>query len=152
MDKTNPLIRMIGLILILGILSIGLSGCTVFYFNWNADSMTTAPSTGGSTTGQPGTTSPIDNLIVWTGKIISIESERSFLAAVDSTFQSLLGDKAQVSLYDNAKVIRNETGEEISLPDVPIGSRVIVKITGAIRESYPVQVSAVEVRVIGSKN
>lgn len=92
---------------------------------------------------------PTDDRIIWTGTILEIDADgKGFLASVDKDYQKLLGDKAHVDLYEGADVVLDKTDESVELSDVPIGSYVIVTITGGIRESYPVQVSAVEVRVI----
>lgn len=95
------------------------------------------------------TADPSDERLTWQGAIIKVDSGgRSFLALVDEEYQKYLGDKAHVGLYESARVVRDDDGTSIELVDVPAGSRVIVTITGGIRESYPVQVSATEVRVI----
>lgn len=82
--------------------------------------------------------------LVWTGRILEIQDDRSFLAAVDAPDQPALGDKAHVSLYQDA-VVRDAAGKTIRLDAIPAGGRVRVAITGGIRESYPVQVSAIRV-------
>lgn len=92
---------------------------------------------------------PDDTFYTWQGTVSQIETGgRAFLADVDQEYRKLLGDKAHVGLYADARVVRDDTGAAMDLADVPAGSRVVVTITGGIRESYPVQVSAVEVRVV----
>lgn len=99
-----------------------------------------------ATTTEP---SPTDCRIIWTGTILEIDAGgKAFLASVDEDYQKLLGDKAHVDLYEGADVVLDKTDEPIELSAVPVGSWVKVTIVGGIRESYPVQVSAVEVRVI----
>lgn len=115
------------------ILALALTGCPA------------APTTTVATTAL----SPTDCRIIWAGTILEIDAGgKGFLASVDEDYQKLLGDKAHVGLYEGADVVLDKTDEPIELSEVPIGSYVIVTITGGIRESYPVQVSAVEVRVI----
>lgn len=94
------------------------------------------------------TADPTDERLTFQGKVISIDpSGRSLLVAVAEKDQQLLGDKAAVSLYADAVVIQAGTGEAINLQDIPADSEVTIIITGGIRESYPVQVSAVSVEV-----
>lgn len=91
---------------------------------------------------------PTDSRIIWTGSVLEIDAGgKAFLASVDEDYQKLLGDKAHVDLYEGADILLDQTDEPIELSDVPVGSWVQVTIVGGIRESYPVQVSAVEVRV-----
>jgi hypothetical protein len=98
---------------------------------------------------QPGITAdPTDERLSFQGKVISIDSSgHSFLVAVAEKDQQLLGDKATVGLYADATVTWADTGKAVDLLDIPIDSEVTVTITGGIRESYPVQVSAVSVVV-----
>ena len=98
---------------------------------------------------QPGITAdPTDERLTFQGKVLSIDlSGQSLMVAVAEKDQQLLGDKAAVGLYADATVTRADTGEAIDLKNVPIDSEVTVTITGGIRESYPVQVSAVSVVV-----
>lgn len=94
------------------------------------------------------TADPTDERLTFQGKVISIDpSGQSFLVAVAEKDQQLLGDKATVGLYADAAVTRAGTGEAINLKDIPVDIEVTVIITGGIRESYPVQVSAVSVEV-----
>ena len=82
--------------------------------------------------------------LVWTGQVLEIYSDQAFLAAVDTDYQKMLGDRAHVALYPSA-VVLNAAGKSIKLGSIPVNSRVRVTITGGIRESYPVQVSATRV-------
>ena len=94
------------------------------------------------------TADPTDVRLTFQGKVISIDpSGQSFLVAVAEKDQQLLGDKASVGLYADATVFQTGTGETIDLKDIPEDSEVTIIITGGIRESYPVQVSAVSVAV-----
>ena len=99
------------------------------------------------------TAGPNDERLTFQGKVISIDpAGNAFLVAVAEKDQPLLGDKATVGLYAGATVTRADTGKAITLKDVPADSEVTVTITGGIRESYPVQVSAVSVLVALPKN
>ena len=125
-----------------------LTGCMVPARS-NTDDKSTNPSFN-----QTGiTTDTNDDRLTFFGKVISIDpSGQSFLVAVAEKDQPLLGDKATVGLYADATVTRADTGKAITLKDVPVDSEVAVTITGGIRESYPVQVSAVSVSVTLAKN
>jgi hypothetical protein len=95
------------------------------------------------------TVDPIKDIYKWEGQIIEVYTgNRSFLALVDQPYRQMLGDKAAVFLYDDAKVLCDETGEPMDLKDAKPGQKVKVTITGGIRESYPVQASATEVRIV----
>ena len=94
------------------------------------------------------TADPNDERLTFQGRVISIDpSGQSFLVAVAEKDQQLLGDKAAVGLYADATVFLTGTDEAIDLQDIPADSEVTIIITGGIRESYPVQVSAVSVEV-----
>jgi len=126
------IIRQSILLLALVVLTLNLAGCTTV--QPTTATMTERPPTDGKTT--------------WQGSVLEVDAGgESFLASVDADFQKLLGDKAHVDFYKNAKIVLNLSDAPIDMSAVPIGSWVIVTITGGIRESYPVQVSATEVRV-----
>lgn len=91
---------------------------------------------------------PDDESLIFKGRVLSIDpSGRSFLVAVEKDYHQFLGDRAAVGLYADAAVTRADTGETISLKDVPLNSELTITITGGVRESYPVQVSAIAVAV-----
>lgn len=153
MLKFKTIVKTAGLLLALSVLAFSLAGCIGYLGIWfpGSTSKTTAGTSEepAATSSSPTTTDPLDSKLTWRGRIVEVDpGGRSFLASVDEPYHGMLGDKAWVSLYDDAKVVRDDTGEAVKLLDVPAGSEVIVTITGGIRESYPVQVSAVEVRVV----
>ena len=156
MPKLTIILKTASLLLVLSFLAFSLAGC-IGYLGIYLPGSTTKSTSGTSgqptaTTNSPTTTDPLAAKLTWRGRIVEVDpGGRSFLALVDEAYQTMLGDKAWVSLYEEARVVRDDTGEAISLLDVPPGSEVIVTITGGIRESYPVQVSAVEVRVVINK-
>ncbi len=130
--------RLLVLLMVVALTALSLTGCPIAQLK-------TATATAATTT----THTTAEDQYTWQGTIIEIyEGGTAFLAAVDTDYQTMLGDKASVSLYDDAIVVRDDTGEAIDLASVPVSTAVIVTITGGIRESYPVQVSAIEVRVI----
>jgi hypothetical protein len=150
------------IVLILALLTLGLTGCGRLLAGWRSGSAA-GPAVADHQSSSPAacTTKPADpdageatinideTTYTWQGTVSQIETGgRAFLAAVDQEYQKMLGDKAQVGLYADARIVRDDTGAAVKLADIPVGSRVVVTITGGIRESYPVQVSAVEVRVI----
>lgn len=153
MPKVKTIVKTAGLLLALSILAFSLAGCFGYLGIWFPGS-TTKTTAGTSeeptaTSSSPTTTDPLESKLTWRGRIAEVDpGGRSFLALVAEPYHGMLGDKAWVSLYDDARVVRDDTGEAVRLQDVPAGSEVIVTITGGIRESYPVQVSAVEVRVV----
>lgn len=130
------------LLILLVFLLTSLTGCLTAQ---TTSSATTTTTTSTTTTAQSST----DDQITWQGVVLEVDVDgKGFLASVDDDYQKMLGDKAYVDFYADAKIVLDLTGEPINMATVPAGSRVIVTITGGIRESYPVQVSATEVRVI----
>jgi beta-N-acetylhexosaminidase len=57
-------------------------------------------------------------------------------------------DKASVTITDKTKVIESATKNKLSSKDLKEGMKVEVLVDGPVRESYPVQFDAKEVRVI----
>ena len=142
--KNKCISKRIGLfVMLVSLASLTLTGCRIPALSISPGAATTVNGTSADQS-----TDPTDERLIFSGKILSVDpSGQSFLAAVDEKDQNLLGDKASVGLYDDATVTRADTGATINLKDVPAGSAVTVTITGGIRESYPVQVSAVSVEV-----
>lgn len=132
------------LLLIGGLIALAAAGCRIPALSLETTAASSQP--GSETTSI--TADPTADQLTWSGTILSVDpSGRSFLAAVDLKDQKILGDKAWVSLYDDAEVVLADTGAPCKLQDAPVGSAVTVTITGGIRESYPVQTSAILVRV-----
>jgi hypothetical protein len=141
------------LLLLAGLMAGSVSACSIpglFLAAGNAGDATAAASTDKtpSTSDNAQTADPSEEQLTWSGTILSVDqSGRGFLAAVDKQDQSILGDKAHVALYADAEIVHAGTGAPYDLKQAPVGSKVTVTISGGIRESYPVQTSAVRVEV-----
>lgn len=57
-------------------------------------------------------------------------------------------DKASITLTDRTKIVEKATNKNLSKNDLKEGMKVEVLVDGSVRESYPVQFDAKEVRVI----
>ncbi len=57
-------------------------------------------------------------------------------------------DKASIFIADKTKIIDKETGKKLQKEDLKEGQKVEVIVTGPVRESYPVQADAKEIRVL----
>jgi beta-N-acetylhexosaminidase len=57
-------------------------------------------------------------------------------------------DKASVTITDKSKIIESATKNKLTSKDLKVGMKVEVIVEGPVRESYPVQVDAREVRII----
>jgi hypothetical protein len=57
-------------------------------------------------------------------------------------------DKALVFVSDKAKVINSATGDKLKNDELRVGMKVEVTLGDSIRESYPIQADAKEVRVL----
>ena len=60
-------------------------------------------------------------------------------------------DKASVAITDKTKVIEKDTQKKFSKEDLREGMQVEVVMEGPVRESYPVQGDAKEIRVLDSR-
>lgn len=59
-----------------------------------------------------------------------------------------LYDKASIAITDKTKIIKKATKEKLSKDDLKKGIQVEVVMEGTVRESYPVQGDAKEVRIL----
>jgi beta-N-acetylhexosaminidase len=57
-------------------------------------------------------------------------------------------DKASITITNKTKVINKDNKKKISRADLKVGMQVEVVFEGPVRESYPVQADAKEVRVL----
>jgi beta-N-acetylhexosaminidase len=57
-------------------------------------------------------------------------------------------DKASITISNKTKVINKDNKKKISRADLKVGMQVEVVFEGPVRESYPVQADAKEVRVL----
>jgi beta-N-acetylhexosaminidase len=57
-------------------------------------------------------------------------------------------DKASIAITDKTKIIKKATQKKFLMDDLKEGVQVEVLLEGPVRESYPVQADAKEVRVL----
>ena len=75
------------------------------------------------------------------GQLLSIMVEGSLES--DTMF-----DKASIFIADKTKIIEKATGKKVQKADLKEGQKVEVVVEGPVRESYPVQADAKEIRVL----
>lgn len=85
-------------------------------------------------------------------KLSQSEDNKIIFVLVEGTLESDTEfDKASVAITGKTKILEKDGEKKLSMEDLKEGMKIEVVMEGPIRESYPVQGDAKEVRVLGTE-
>jgi beta-N-acetylhexosaminidase len=78
----------------------------------------------------------------------SQDNKVTFILVEGNLESDTMYDKASIAITDKTKIIKKATQKKFLMDDLKEGVQVEVLLEGPVRESYPVQADAKEVRVL----